>query len=122
MEFLLAAQQQELGEEMLEQQRREREDAIRRGRLRQLRDASNPFEYRCLYRLSRDLTRRLIEDLRPFLREGVRPTAVPLELTVLCALNFYGHGSYQKSVGSSHHLGLSQPSVSKAIAAVTEAL
>lgn len=87
MEFLLAAQQEELGMEIIEQQRQEREHAIRRDRLRQLRDASNPFgesefAFKGLYRLSRDLARTLIEDLRPFLHEGVRPTAVPLELTV----------------------------------------
>jgi hypothetical protein len=41
---------------------------------------------------------------------------------VLCALNFYGQGSYQKGVGADAHLGLSQPTVSHAIEEVTEAL
>lgn len=45
-----------------------------------------------------------------------------LSAQVLCALNFYGQGSYQKGVGADAHLGFSQTVVSHAIEEVTNAL
>lgn len=39
---------------------------------------------------------------------------------ILATLHFLGHGNYQFGVGQTHILGMSQPSVSKAINIVTE--
>ncbi|KAG8233154.1 hypothetical protein J437_LFUL014106 [Ladona fulva] len=95
--------------------------------MRHLRDTSNPFEasgmvFRGLYRLTKDLARAAIEELRPVLAVGQRVTHIRIEIKVLCALHFYGQGSYQRSVGSDSQGALSQPSVIRAIKEVTEGL
>lgn len=41
---------------------------------------------------------------------------------MLCALNFFGQGSFQKAVGSDLSLGLSQPTVSRCLEEVVGAL
>ncbi|KAG8237914.1 hypothetical protein J437_LFUL017177 [Ladona fulva] len=43
-------------------------------------------------------------------------------IQVLCALHFFEHGSYQKSVGSDSSLGISQTSVANAIEEVTRGI
>ncbi|KAJ8910072.1 hypothetical protein NQ315_004965 [Exocentrus adspersus] len=113
---------------------RQRRDQIRREQIynnritrRQLRDASNPFTlpecvFQGIYRLSKDLVSALIEDLRPFLHERERTTGIPLQHKVLCALNFFGQGSFQKAVGCDFILGLSQTSVSRCLDEVVAAL
>ncbi|VEN46497.1 unnamed protein product, partial [Callosobruchus maculatus] len=115
--------------ELMEEEAEFQHRRANRIRLRSLRDNSDPFSLRDtvftgMYRLTRDLARALIETLRPHMNmnAGARSTAVPVELRVLCALNFYGQGSYQKGVGSDAHLGLSQAAVSKTINEVTDAL
>ncbi|KAG8228670.1 hypothetical protein J437_LFUL008908 [Ladona fulva] len=95
--------------------------------MRHLRDTSNPFEasdvvFQGLYRLTKDLARAAIEELRPLLAVGQRVTHIPIEIKVLCALHFYGQGSYQRSLRSDSQVPLSQPSVSRAIKEVTEGL
>ncbi|XP_046402545.1 putative nuclease HARBI1 isoform X1 [Ischnura elegans] len=96
-----------------------------RTNLRHLRDTSDPFQtseelFRKLYRLTQDMARVLIEELRPVLAAGQRVTHIPLETKVLCALHFYAQGSYQRSTGSDRNVSLSQPSVSRAIKEITE--
>ncbi|XP_046403879.1 putative nuclease HARBI1 [Ischnura elegans] len=109
------------------QREREQNIAINRARLRGLRDSSDPFAvdevvFKGIYRLSKDMVRGLVAELRPHMAVARRSTAIPIELKVLCALHFYGQGSYQKSTGSDSNLGLCQSSVSNAIEEVTEAL
>ncbi|KAK4879203.1 hypothetical protein RN001_007349 [Aquatica leii] len=92
---------------------------------RHIRDASNPFEipdtvFKSLYRLPKQLAINLIAELEVFMVETVRSTSVPNALKVLCALHFYAHGSYQKSVGQDFFLGLSQTTVSRCIESVSE--
>ena len=41
---------------------------------------------------------------------------------IFTALQFYGHGSYQKIVGQNFFIPMSQPSVSRRIAEVTKAI
>ncbi|KAK4874307.1 hypothetical protein RN001_013667 [Aquatica leii] len=92
---------------------------------RHIRDASNPFEipdtvFKSLYRIPKQLAINLIAELEVFMVETVRSTSVPNALKVLCALHFYAHGSYQKSVGQDFFLGLSQTTVSRCIESVSE--
>lgn len=47
---------------------------------------------------------------------------MPNNLIILCALHFYGQGSYQKSLGQDMNMPMSQSSVSKCIDAVTNVL
>ncbi|XP_024867337.1 putative nuclease HARBI1 [Temnothorax curvispinosus] len=94
---------------------------------RRLRDASDPFsipesEFRSLYRLSREAVRVLIEDVRPLLPFTKRRHAVPIELQVLIALNFIASGSYQKRVGQDYLSCVSQPTVSKILRNIVNAL
>ncbi|KAG8232041.1 hypothetical protein J437_LFUL014442 [Ladona fulva] len=98
-----------------------------RNRMRSIRDKSDPFTvsddiFKELYRVNKEMARGLVEELRPHMVEARRSTAIPIELKVLCALHFFGLGSYQKSAGSDSNLGLSQSSVSNAIEEVTAAL
>ncbi|KAJ8964356.1 hypothetical protein NQ314_004967 [Rhamnusium bicolor] len=72
---------------------------------RQLRDHSNPLTlpeviFKQIYRLCRTIAHYLVQEISPFLQEKEREEiAIPDTLIVLCALHFYGQGSYQnKSV------------------------
>ncbi|XP_024882511.1 putative nuclease HARBI1 isoform X3 [Temnothorax curvispinosus] len=96
---------------------------IRRG----LRDVSDPFaipenEFRSLYRLSREAVQILIDDLRPLLPAPRRRHATPVQLQVLSALNFIASGSYQKRVGQDYLSCMSQPTISKILRKVVNAL
>ncbi|CAG9135385.1 unnamed protein product [Plutella xylostella] len=79
--------------------------------------SENEFQRR--YRLSTNTFRFLCEELKEItpLRASTRMT---LEHKVLCALNFYATGSYQRSVGMGKYLG--QSTVSKIVTEVTNAL
>ncbi|KAJ8931361.1 hypothetical protein NQ314_015728 [Rhamnusium bicolor] len=72
---------------------------------RQLRDHSNPLTlpeviFKQIYRLCRTTAHYLVQEISPFHQEKEREEiAIPDTLIVLCALHFYGQGSYQnKSV------------------------
>ncbi|KYN19410.1 Putative nuclease HARBI1, partial [Trachymyrmex cornetzi] len=73
-------------------------------------------------RLSIEAVRVLIEDIRPLLPNPRRRHAVPVELQVLTALNFFASGSYQKRVGQDFLSCVSQPTVSKIVRNVVNAL
>jgi DDE superfamily endonuclease len=88
-----------------------------------LRNASDPFhlperQFIKLFRLNRDTARHLCDLIAPHIPHD-RVTAIPAVLKILITLFFYGHGSYQKCVGSGYLFGMSQPSVSRAIKCVT---
>lgn len=61
-------------------------------------------------------TKLLIDLLKPHYNQE---SEIAFEIKVLTALHFYGHGSYQKSIGSNYLLALSQPSVSRVVKLVT---
>lgn len=70
-----------------EEEQRQEQIRINRISMRQLRDDSDPFAlpdgvFTGKYRLSKDLVRSLIEELRPFLQEPERMTGVPVQLKV----------------------------------------
>ncbi|XP_034248556.1 putative nuclease HARBI1 [Thrips palmi] len=90
------------------------------------RDTHDPFElhddrFIKLFRLSPDLATELVEELRPAL-ERQRPYGISVEHQVLAALRFYATGSYQEAVGESYDLALSQPSISRCVRDVTNAI
>ncbi|CAL1681089.1 unnamed protein product [Lasius platythorax] len=69
-----------------------------------LRDLSNPFsiqesQFRLLYRLSKDAVRELCVQLRPYIEQEVRATAIPFELKILATLSFMASSSYQRRIG-----------------------
>lgn len=106
------------GEEILEGLRVER---------RALRDHSNPFElpeteFRKHYRLSRDLTRNLIEELTPHLNLGRRSTKISVPARIFAALRFFAQGSYQRSVGNEAHVALAQQTMSRVLDEVCQAI
>lgn len=93
---------------------------------RQLRDTSDPFQlpesnFMHLFRVNKPIARYLCDRLTGTLASE-RRTAVPIVLKIFTGLFFFAHGSYQKCVGSNHLFGLSQPSVSRCIKAVSTAI
>ncbi|KAK8782564.1 hypothetical protein V5799_016095 [Amblyomma americanum] len=80
--------------------------------------------FRQHFRLTKDLVRWLCDELREDLeRQRVNTaTVLTVEQQVLCALRFYATGSFQGMIASDEHLAVSQPSVSRCIHAVTDAI
>ncbi|KAL0860004.1 hypothetical protein ABMA27_010319 [Loxostege sticticalis] len=73
-------------------------------------------EFVAHFRLSKEVFNSLAEELRPYMRQQRRNTGV------LSAVSFYAQRSYQKSVGSSYLFNMSQPSFSRCLHKVTNAL
>ncbi|XP_068082047.1 uncharacterized protein [Anabrus simplex] len=78
-------------------------------------------EFIALFRLSPDAARDLVDSLTLCL-ECQRPYGLSAETQVLTALRFYATGSYQGAVGEEWELGVSQPSVSRCVRAVTRSI
>ncbi|XP_060858749.1 putative nuclease HARBI1 [Metopolophium dirhodum] len=74
------------------------------------------------FRLTKDLVKYLIELLRPYIVSKSRLSAIDLNTKILVTLNFLATGSYQSPTGNSKFIVLSQPSVSRCISEVVEAL
>ncbi|XP_030758052.1 putative nuclease HARBI1 [Sitophilus oryzae] len=58
----------------------------------------------------------------PFLAQPTRASCLSIQTKVLAALRFYASGSYQEITGSNSFVAISQPSISRAINEVTNAL
>ncbi|XP_039969635.1 putative nuclease HARBI1 [Bactrocera tryoni] len=98
------------------------ENRNRARHLKSLRDDSNPFSlsentFVQNFRLTREICRRLIDELAP---NDNQKTSLPLTVRVLAAVNFFGHGSYQKCVGNNVNLPMSQSSLSRSVRAVAK--
>ncbi|CAG4941624.1 unnamed protein product [Parnassius apollo] len=105
---------------------KERQRAARRIAHRHIRDHSNPFDvpaevFTKLYRLSKRTAHFLVECLHQNLNRQ-RQHGIPVHIKVLASLHFFGHGGYQTTVGQGQYLGLSQPSVSKCLQEVADAI
>ncbi|KAI4469675.1 hypothetical protein MML48_1g02985 [Holotrichia oblita] len=90
-----------------------------------LRDTSDPFslneiEFIANFRLNKEAARNLINELIPYTVHSIKN--IPLSIAVFCTLSFLGHGSYQRNVGNSMFIALSQPSVSRCIKKITLAI
>ncbi|XP_048487820.1 putative nuclease HARBI1 [Plutella xylostella] len=98
----------------------------RRRQLRHMRERNDPFdvpdaEFVATYRLPKETVLSLIEELTPFLNRP-DPRDISVARKVLIALGFFAAGSYQRGVGQGATHGVCQPTVSRAIAEVTDAL
>ncbi|CAH1709192.1 unnamed protein product [Aphis gossypii] len=74
------------------------------------------------FRLSKNLVRNIIELLQTRIVSKDRSSAIDLNTKVLVTLNFLATGSYQSPIGNSRFAALSQPTVSRCISEVVEAL
>ncbi|CAH0730598.1 unnamed protein product, partial [Brenthis ino] len=105
----------------------ERRRNILRIERRRLRDASDPLqlperEFIGHFRLTKLGFQQVLVELSPRLPIVRRNTGVCNELKILAALNFYANGSYQRNVGASFLLNMSQPTFSKCLHEGTGAL
>ncbi|XP_046383560.1 putative nuclease HARBI1 [Ischnura elegans] len=96
----------------------------RRVQRRRLRDAQNPYdlpdaEFRRSFRISPELSLMITDSLRPFLIRQ-RSTGLSPEIQVLVAVNFYAHGSYQRTTGDRFDFCVSPSTVSRCLHSVTD--
>lgn len=97
-----------------------------------------------MFRLTKAICRVIVEEIKPHLKESLRITSISPEAKILCALRFFATGtnlinmrvlcmlfylipivfigSYQSSVGQDMFLAMSQPSVSRCVREVANAL
>lgn len=92
-----------------------------------LRDTSNPLEipevrFIEIFRLKRETTKILIENLSPYMREGIRNTFVPIPLRVCAALHFFATGSLQRDIGQDFLAALSKTMISRCVTEVANIL
>ncbi|KAH7959452.1 hypothetical protein HPB49_011261 [Dermacentor silvarum] len=78
-------------------------------------------EFRQYFRLSKRTVRSLCEELDPIIG-CQRASGLSTERKVLCALRFFGTGSFQRSVGREEQIGMAQSAASNTIHEVTEAI
>eukprot|EP00102_Acyrthosiphon_pisum_P026236 XP_016663446.1 PREDICTED: putative nuclease HARBI1 isoform X2 [Acyrthosiphon pisum] len=74
------------------------------------------------YRLSKDLVQQLIALITPYIEPERRSSSIKLSEKVFLALNFFATGCYQTPIGNNRYVAVSQPTVSRAINCVVEAL
>ncbi|XP_041985333.1 putative nuclease HARBI1 isoform X1 [Aricia agestis] len=91
-------------------------------RIRNLRQISSHRDYVLNFRLTRDLISALEGDLVPLLPPRVRRGGLSHHIKILCTLSFLATGSYQNIVGKSLFNYVSQPSASRAIRLIVNAL
>lgn len=77
--------------------------------------------FRRLFRLDKEKVEWLCGELADELR-GVRTSALSVRRQVLCALRFFASGGFQVCVGNEQTVGLAQPTVSKCVRRVAEAI
>lgn len=103
-------------------------EAIRNfnGERRLMRNESNPFalsdiEFKKTYRLTKEMAHFVLNSIIHDIDNGAN-MAIPNHLKFFAALSFYATGSYQKLIGQSYNISISQPAVSRAISVVTHAI
>lgn len=80
-------------------------------------------EFLLQYRMRKEDVHVLSELLRPLLeKERTTKYVIGVEQEVLATLLFYGSGSFQRVVASNYENGMSQPTVSRTIERVTNAI
>ncbi|XP_036147071.1 putative nuclease HARBI1 [Monomorium pharaonis] len=78
-------------------------------------------EFKELYRLTPELTSNLIDELAPHLLR-TRITGLSVEKQVLSAIRLFATGCYQRPVGEQWGISMSQPSISRCVHRVTNAI
>lgn len=114
---MLAVEEEEQLEEM-------REYNIQR---RLLRDHSDPFSlneshFINLFRLNKGMARYVYERILPQIVQAENVVAVSPVIKYFCALYFYATGSYQRTIGESLNMPLSQQMVSRCIHEVSNVI
>lgn len=94
---------------------------------RLMQNRSDPFtlndgHFRDLFRLTKDMAHYVFNSIIMQIAQKTSVLAINPTLYFFAALYFYTTGSYQRTVGQSYNLLVSQQSVSKAIVEVTEAI
>lgn len=104
-------------------------EANRRLRIsrRIMRDQSDPFSlpdirFKELFRLNKQLTHYLIENIGPQLNERRRNDGISNFHKIFAALVFFGTGSYQRRAGQDYLLSMSQQAVGRCIKEVSQAV
>lgn len=82
----------------------------------------NELRFKDLFRLNKDMARYILNGILPLLALENNPVAIPIQCKFFGALHFYATGSYQRMIGRSHDISMSQQSLSRAIKAVTNAI
>lgn len=93
----------------------------------QFRDTFDPFrltdvEFRRRFRLTKPKAQMLIESLLPHMRNIPRRGALSPRTRIFAALQFFATGSYQRLVGQSVDISISQQSVSNCVREVASLL
>jgi len=105
---------------LVARERRNHKPRVFRDRTQPL-DCMTDDELISRYRLPRESIIELIDTLTPDLKHpSMRSNALPVSTQVLVSLQFYATGSMQRVTGDIH--GVSQPSVSRCVNAVSNAL
>ncbi|KAF0704163.1 Uncharacterized protein FWK35_00030983, partial [Aphis craccivora] len=75
-----------------------------------------------MFKLAKTFVQELINILAPSMTEPTRSSSITIKTKVLTALRFFASGLYQLDIGDNMSSALSQPSVSRCIAEVSNAL
>lgn len=87
---------------------------------KRLRDATDPFEipesrFMELYRLNRTSATILLNELKPFMAEGVRKTFIPQPIRMCAALHFFATGSFHRDIGQDFVVSISRSVVCRSV-------
>lgn len=114
---------------ILAEEEEERLEEIRNENIerRLMREASDPFSvedtrFRELFRLNKNMAQYVFNGILPQLENQHNPTAVPSIVKFFAVLHFYATGTYQRVMGRSYDISMSQQSISRAINEVTRAI
>lgn len=110
-------------EDFEEEERRERNEQYRLENLR-MRNRSDPFNipvrrFQELFRLTKDMVAYLLNGLVPHMTRSSKRNAVVPDLRIFAALAFFATGNYQRPIGQSYFLFMSQQAVGKSIKEVS---
>lgn len=94
---------------------------------RLMRDETDPFvleeeTFRKTFRLTKDMAQYVFNRIIEAIDQPNNVVAVPAHFKFFCAFNFYATGSYQKLIGQSYNISMSQQAVSRSIEIVTGAI
>lgn len=80
------------------------------------------FRFVDTFRLNKTAFKYVLEEIRPKLNCNMRKSAITPTIKLATALRFFAQGSYQLSVGNDFNLSLAQPTVSKILSEVLDAM
>ncbi|XP_037929900.1 uncharacterized protein LOC119664499 [Teleopsis dalmanni] len=91
---------------------------------RHLRDSTDPFHlpearFVELFRFNKEVTLRLLEEICPFMRIGVKNTYIPKHIRLTAALHFYATGSFLRDIGQDFVCPMSKSTLCLVIKEVT---